>query len=644
MSGIAGVYYLNGRPVEDEIDRMLGAMEHRGPDGGDTWHEESVGLGHLMLRSTPEDQYESFPLVDQSGTFAITADVRLDNRGELIGALDVQKPAGRPITDGELVLSAYKQWGQNCPQKLLGAFAFVVWDAREKNLFCVRDHAGVKPLYYYYEPGAVFAFASEIRPLFRLRAVPKTPNEVKIAEHLMAPVKENVSRTYFKDIWGLAPAHFLEVSPDTLATHEYWALDPHREINLSSDEAYEERFRELFEDAVRVRLRSDHPVGSTLSGGLDSTSVACQATQILNDSQPERLSLHTFSAVFREATVSDESEYIEAALEKYDGRMHPHFFQGDEKSPLAEWDELSQNTERARLGPNIYIVWRAQRQAQNAGVRVLLSGFDGDVTVSHGTGYLNQLREEGKWLTLVREVKALAEKLGDSPKGAVWSWIRGPLLSLPGISQLVTLRRAVKNAVSDQQNEDRETASSEPAWRRAMQDDLLRRIEPHLEQNQGGKPSTEREHHYRRLTDPNLVDTLQLYDTLGAKMSIERRYPFFDKRLIEFCLALPPDQKLRKGWQRSIHRRAMNRILPRSIPWREKKGNPGPAFEYGMANYERSRLGKLRNEDIGGLSRFVKPSFLNESIPSDWDGMSSTRDGILVLRALSLGLWLRHNR
>src|SRR4028118_649697 len=163
MSAIAGIYYLDGRPVDcADLGRMVDTLAHRGPDGADVWCEESVGLGHRMLWTTPESLLEKLPLVDQTGNLVITADARIDNRDELIEVLGLTDHPAEKITDSQLILAAYERWGDRCPEYLLGDFAFAIWDRRQQQLFCARDHMGVKPFYYYHSD-RLLVFASEIR-------------------------------------------------------------------------------------------------------------------------------------------------------------------------------------------------------------------------------------------------------------------------------------------------------------------------------------------------------------------------------------------------------------------------------------------------------------------------------------------------
>ena len=165
MSGIIGIHYLDGRPVDREnLTKMVDILAHRGPDGADIWVDGCVGLGHRMLWTTPESLIEKLPLENQRGDLVITADARIDNRDELIAALQINNRPSDKVVDSELILAAYEKWGEDCPEHLLGDFAFAIWDERRELLFCARDHFGVKPFYYYFANNT-FAFGSEIKAL-----------------------------------------------------------------------------------------------------------------------------------------------------------------------------------------------------------------------------------------------------------------------------------------------------------------------------------------------------------------------------------------------------------------------------------------------------------------------------------------------
>src|SRR2546422_5671131 len=354
---------------------MLARLAHRGPDGAGVWSEGTVGLGHRLLHTTPESLRERLPLASGDGTLVLTADARIDNRAELLGALD----RGVEATDAELILAAYERWGERCPEHLLGDFVFVIWDARRAALFCARDHFGVKPFYNHHAPGRLFAFASEIKGLLALAEVPRRLNETRVADYLV-PLLEDKVITFYEDILRLPPAHRMTVTREGVRTEQYWALDPEREIRMKSDEEYADAFREIFTEAVRCRLRSAFPVGSMLSGGLDSSSVVCVARQLLQQNGGNRF--HTFSIVFDDVPECDERRYVEAVLAG--GGADPHYIRGDLLSPLGDVDRFLDHQDEPLSVPNLFLYWAACRLASESGMRVFLDGVDGDTTVSHG--------------------------------------------------------------------------------------------------------------------------------------------------------------------------------------------------------------------------------------------------------------------
>ena len=225
MSGVAGVYFLDGRPVDRGLlERMTDSITHRGPDGVGIWNSGPVGLGHRMLWTTPESLHEQLPLEDKTAKIVLTADARIDNRDELMAVLDLPRNTEREISDGELILSAYEKWGEQCPEKLVGDFAFAIWDERKQRLFLARDHFGVKPLYYY-RSDRVFVFASEIKALLCLPEVPRRLNEARVADYLTV-MMEDKTVTFYREIFRLPAGHSMTVSREGAPARPYWALDP----------------------------------------------------------------------------------------------------------------------------------------------------------------------------------------------------------------------------------------------------------------------------------------------------------------------------------------------------------------------------------------------------------------------------------
>lgn len=631
MSGIFGFWRLDGRPVEREtLERMSNVLAHRGPDGSSMWQGGPVGLGHRMFRATPESIAEHQPLVAPGGDLVLTADVRLDNRDELITSL---KPHGRAheVTDAELILRAYERWGLGCAEKLLGDFAFVLWDAREQALVCVRDHFGIKPFYYYHAPGRLFAFASEIKALLTLEDIPDEIDEMEIARHLVLPVNDDLTSTFYQFVKRPLPGSTLTVSSRGLEERRYWELDGTRSLTLSSDGEYAEAFRELFVRAVKARLRSNAPVATMLSGGLDSSSITCIAASHFKDVGGPRT--HTLSAIYPRVPQADERHFIREVLERHD--VVPHFFEADSVSPVAEIEAMNWHADGANSGGNAYVQWKLYHIAGEQGARVVLDGFDGDTTVSHGAGYLQELALSGRWLRLAMKTMPLAYRLGEPPVATYWEWVRRfglrPALRDTRLKSL-SHRSKKRSSMSD-------SAMSRSFWRYVVNQDFADRLSDHIVPYPP-LARTEREEHHRSLSRQILLHGVTATEAFGPAAGVEVRFPFFDARLAEFTLSLPADQKLRRGWSRYIIRRAMDGILPPRIQWRPAKTSVAPGFRYALRSHDRERHDMLVDEAQPSLERFVDSTKLRSLHERFMAGRVSEAEELAYWRALSLALWL----
>jgi len=630
MSAIVGFYGRDGQPVDRaDLERMTESLAHRGPDGAGVWHIGPVGLGHRMLWTTPESLHEQLPLTGKKGDLVITADARIDNRDELITALGLAQWSHGEITDSELILRAYEQWGEDSPKRLLGDFAFAIWDERRQALFCARDHCGVKP-FYYYQSARALIFASEIKALLSTREVPRRLNPVRVADYL-AGIFEDRTSTLYRDILRLPAGHSMTVRGRESRVQPYCWLDPSREIRLRSDDEYADAFRERFTDAVRCRLRSAFPVGSLLSGGLDSSSIVGTARRVLAE---DGRRLHTFSAIFPGLPASDlpkidERPFMEAVLAM--SGLTPHYVHADRLSPLSELDRVFWHEDEAFLAPNLYMHWALYRAAHQQSVRTLLDGVDGDTTVSHGLDYLSELAGAGRVRTLGREVMALASRHHASPRRILWQFGLEPLVPEP----LRQVWRTVRKRTG-------------PSWGRntAINPVFARRVglaerARGLREQEHTSARAAREGHWRGLTSPLLPYALEVGDKAAAAFSLEPRYPFFDRRLMEFCLALPPEQKLHQGWTRVVMRRAMDQILPDAVRWRVGKADLSPNFKRRLWDRDRDLLDDVIVNDPQVIEDYVDVSALRDAYRRYASQPMAEDDALTVYSAVTLALWLR---
>lgn len=630
MSGIVGIYYLDGKPVEPEsLGRMVDIIAHRGPDGADIWYEGSIGLGHRMLWTTPESLLEKLPLVDRTGDLVITADARIDNRDELISALSLNDHPVEKITDSQLILAAYEKWGEQCPKELIGDFAFAIWDKRQQKLFCARDNMGVKPFYYYCS-NQVFVFGSEIKALLSLPFVPRRLNELKVAYEL-ANFFEDQEITFYQEIFRLPAARYLTISStQKIQVQSYWALDPKRELRLNSDQEYAEAFREIFTEAVRCRLRSAFPVGSTLSGGLDSSSIACTARQLLAKSGNQQL--HTFSAIFPNLSAEDrrwidERQYMDAV--KALGGFQAHDVRADLLTPLID---ILWRDEEPIVAPNLYIHQGMYECANQHSVRVFLDGVDGDSTVSHGWGYLTDLASTGRWKTLMEEVTATARVFRVPRRQILWANCLNPLFIEPVSQFWQGLLKYVGKTNANSQ-------LINPAFANRI------KLAEHTQKLQSHLPkftSISKQQHWLGLATGLYPSVLEIADKTSARCSVEGRYPFFDRRLMEFCVSLPSNQKFRHGFSRAILRNAMKDILPVKIQQRVNKANLGFNFKRRLLEDDRETLEKVINQPHS-IEPYVNLPVLRGAYDCYSQNPLSDKESLYVLSGVTLALWLNQS-
>jgi asparagine synthase (glutamine-hydrolysing) len=640
MSAIAGIFRTDGQEVERrDLERMANILAHRGPDGSGVWNTGSIGLAHRLLWTTPESLHEHLPRLRSESNLVVTADVRIDNRADLIAQLRLTGVPAVDVTDSELILRAYELWEEDCASYLLGDFAFAIWDPRRNRLFCARDHLGVKPFFYFHQPGHAFVFASEIKALRILTGVPSRLNELAVADHLV-PQYFDATSTYYQDILRLPPAHYLVVTPEKTRLQRYWSLDPSRELRLKTDAEYAEEFRHLFTEAVRSRMRSAFPVGSMLSGGLDSSSITCVARS-LHATNNGSHGWPTFSAVHDVVTECDESRYINAVLAR--GGYEPSVLQADRVSPLCDLDRVLWHQDEPLVAGNLYLNSGLYRHARERGIRVLLDGYDGDTTVSHGLGFLVELANSDRWLRLASEVVPFARRNGEPSVQALWSWLwRYELDPLTANTRGVArIRRWAASRLSS-----RRATSSAPVgaeWLAIFNPDFAKRADPagRRRARDGVAPTTEREAHHRRLSDAGMPHTLEVLDRAASAFALEPRFPFCDRRLVEFCLSLPPAQKIRRGWSRMVLRRGMDGILPPLIQWRGSKTNHHAGFERGMLTFERDLLNELVYERSDLVAPYVDVGTLRQQLARSLSPARTDATFNVVWLVVSLALWLR---
>ena len=640
MSAIGVIYNLDEKPVKSSLlEKMSGLLKHRGTDDFGLWHQDAIGLFHRMMWTTPESKLENLPAESRFGSNFITCDARIDNRGELISHLPFDRSHPDEITDSEIILAAYEKWGEMCLPRIIGDFVFAIWNAREKTLFAARDPLGVKHFYYCHQEYKLFALASEIKALFALERIPRELNEEHLGDYLVIN-SEDKENTFYKNIKRLPATHALSVSRKGLRIWKYWKPET-TELRYKSDGEYHEAFREKFDAAVAARLRSMYPVGSMLSGGLDSSSIVCAASRSLK--KQNKAPLHTFSAVFPTIARSDERiderRFMDSVIEKTG--CTPHFVTADDGSPFKDIEKIQWHTDHP-VGAPIYMDWEIFRAAHSSGVRIVLSGFDGDSTVSHGYEDLANFALRGWYLRLFREALALKKNMprrSHSLKRSIWH--RGIARAVS--PSVYTLWRRLRGRKPADYTPSPITfplnfKTVNPEFRKLFA--LEKRIIDLREKNypNGISPI---EYHWNALTNGHFSQVLENLEKASAAFAVEPRFPFFDRRLIEFCIALPPGQRIYKGWTRSIFRHAMQEILPDDVCWRTDKSNIGASVKINMLKHSAQMLENAVFKHSHRLRKFIDIDLLKAAY-SEYKAnpLEKESEALLLLTNVYLINWL----
>jgi asparagine synthase (glutamine-hydrolysing) len=448
-----------------------------------------------------------------------------------------------------------------------------------------------------------------------------------VAEFLV-PLFEDKEITFYEGIKRLPPASCLLVKNDGHRIWSFWNLDHVTETRLGSDEEYQEAFLDIFSESVNCRLRSAFPVGSMLSGGLDSSSIATVARDFLTAQGDKKL--HTFSAIFDEVKECDERDYIQPVLDQ--GGFEPHYLHADRIGPLTEMDRILWTQDEAIFSPNRFMHWGLYKQASEQNVRVLLDGIDGDTTVSHGVTRLVELTLGWKWKTLAEEINAIAKRSGNSFSRVGQVAVLKPLLPI----WLYDGWRSIRG-LPPKYRVSNPTINPDFARRINLNEHFEDLIQVWLQPER-----QERYVHQRRLEwglHPCVSEGL---NKTASVLGVEPRYPFFDKRLVEFCLSLPSKYKLRNGWTRWILRTSLDGILPSEVQWRKMKTSLGPNFTHGFLGLQQTQIEDIVYGDYAEIGNYIEKKALVK-VYEHYRITKSATDEMYLWTAIILSTWLKRS-
>lgn len=570
MSALAGFLNLDSAPADPRIvGAQLTRLKARGPDGSGVFTDGPVALGHALLSITPESVAETSPWRSADGQRVIAFDGRLDHREDLCAALGVTH-SERNVPDPELILRAHEKWGAECVARLEGEFAFALWNHRQQELFCAGD-AFARREFYYHCSGTRFAFASAIRGVLTVPGVPRELDELALAS-LLGGLPNPEGRTLYAGIIRLLGGRTLTVRPGGQPQlHQYWRITMEPEILLATPEDYVGMLRELVERALRSAMRTHHPVAVTLSGGLDSTGLACLAAR---DLAPQGRRLITLSNVLPKDYQGsgwryEESRYILDALARYPN-MDPQWAYGL-KFPVVEFnDTYYDRQDQPDTDTKSYRSAELVQLAEQRGARILLGGMLGEMAATcTGAGHLEQLARAGRWLELARQIR-LQARARQLPATGI---LRGEVLRPLAPSWLSRLHDARRHGRS-------EVAGELPA-KLPIHADFAARMNLMERRRAAGKASKpDQDARRSRLWKTNSGRPVSGNDWVAHHApGLEAPQPLVDRRLWEWCHRVPVGEFIRDGMPRGLYRRALKDVLPESILSRTTKGRFAPDYQ-----------------------------------------------------------------
>lgn len=569
MCGICGIYNFNrDKPVnQDSLEKMCKSLEHRGPDDQGIYLTHNLGLGHRRL-SIIDLAGGHQPMANEDSSIYIIHNGEIYNFNELKSDLVAKGHIFRNNSDTEVILHSYEEYGAECVNKFNGMWAFVIWDNREKTLFCSRDRFGIKPFYYFYNDDE-FIFSSEIKAFFTLTDVPKRENHQKTYEYLAYGCQDSSSETMFKGIYQLNAAHNLTIKNNRLNKYRYWDLKnaPNTyDLNFKEKELLYRQYRDLLFSSVSQHMQSDVDIWTLLSGGLDSSAITCIQNILKNKGLINQTSIKTISIVYDQEEIN-EYEYVkeisntQGIINHRINSAHDEVINSLEKVIYLQDEPFSQ-----MVTFNHYFLMKKIRENN---IKVVLSGQGSDECLAGylpllSSYYFADLLKSFKLIKLFNEIKYCLNK------------------NNPIFYPLPLLLMQMTKAVAPRDLTALIKAKFIEKSLNLIADDFKgMRKEANPDINNKNNFSILNQNMYRMLIDDNLPRILRMEDRNSMSFSIEERVPFLDHRLVEFAFSLSDEKKIDKGVSKKILRESLKGILPEKIRTRTNKlGFNAPESEW----------------------------------------------------------------
>lgn len=608
MCGIAG--FCNGQMGRAEAEALLGKMlaatHHRGPDFTGTKLLAPAYLGHNRLSIIDLSPAGNQPM----NHFGL--DIVFN--GEIYNYLEIKKELEAlglrfsSSSDTEVILAAYKQWGNDCVKRFMGMWAFAIWDAASQVLFCSRDRFGIKPFYYIHNGGS-FYFASEYKPLKQTPAYTNKLNQAQVSRALQLGWLAYRDETFFECIKALPPAHNLVFSNGRAEVSRYWDIDFSRHAE-GSFEQKREKFKALLDDSIKLHLRSDVPVAATLSGGIDSSTIVSKVATMY----PSQL-FKTFSVYYEGADSVDERPFIREVVNKYRNSLQDFYYSPSDKEITEEFHNAVHHSDVPVAGSSFFSQYFVMKLIASQGIKVVLSGQGADDFLG---GYMHSFYRLFADLMRKAQLGKLFREMGDHRR--MQSFSAGKMIDLTG--------KSILSAIMKEE---------------ALYNLEYRKYFPFLSKHRGNdvilgdKGDTRLNAFlYQLMFHTSLPTLLHYEDRNSMAFSIESRVPFLDHRLVEYGFSLSNEDKIQKGVSKFILREAAKDVLPAAIYDRkDKKGFVTP----GEIKWLRGPLKHLLDDGIDRLELVDRVT--SQRVLDDFK-RGNNRNANLVWRLAVLNYWVKN--
>jgi asparagine synthase (glutamine-hydrolysing) len=567
MSGVAAIWTRSDAPASTAtLEAMTREMDTRGPDGCASWYGGPVAIAFLSFASTPEALAAQQPSVDAARGNVVSFDGRLDNREELRESLDGE--VSTTDDDARYVAAAYRRWGTDAIRRLIGDFALVLWDERERRLICARDVMGVRPLCYATGSDGRLLVASELRALLASGEVDAAVNEARALEHLVDRQLHR-SETLYRAVHRVPPAHVLIATRRDLRLSQYWDFDASRQVRYGDDRQYAEHARDLIATAIRRQSRAAGRVGILLSGGLDSSSVTALAAH-------QGIECEAMTVGF-DGGEGDEQAYAQAVAHTAGVPLATVSYRPAAHAAYLEHARVYRDLPDY---PNGTMLDPARELAASRGIRVLLTGVGGDEWFT-GSPY-----RYADWIRDGAVIRAAACSFADGWRRGWRQVAREALLCGVWPALPPRLRAGVKRVYAPN--------PPVPPWIDASAAErvgLAARV---------ALPVRPRDGESFAQADTRTVATCgfqvhseEMEDRAATRAGVEQRNPFYDRRIIEFAFALPEDQRWRGRFRKRILRNAVAGLLPPAVGRRHDKAEFSGTYADALARWPDSGWPRL---------------------------------------------------